>query len=69
MVSRPFIPDAAAAIMQSLGTEDWGWPGDCAAALAVLPEGHAFTTPEVLFRKVTDEEREEWRARFAGGRG
>jgi len=69
VLSRPFIPDAAATIMQSLGCDDWAWPGDVAEALAALPEGHAFTTPEVLFRKITDEEREEWRARFAGGRG
>ena len=38
------------------------------AALEVLPAGHAFATPEVLFRKIADEEREDWQKRFAGTR-
>ena len=38
------------------------------AALEVLPVGHAFAVPEVLFRKITDEERAEWQERFAGVR-
>ena len=41
---------------------------DIAEALDVLPPGHAFTVPEVLFRKITDEERAEWQVRFAGVR-
>ena len=69
VLSRPFIPDAAAAMMGALRCDDWAWPGDIAAALAVLPEGHAFATPEVLFRKITDEERADWQTRFAGRRG
>ncbi|MDR5655161.1 methionine--tRNA ligase [Ruixingdingia sedimenti] len=68
VLSRPFIPDAAAAMMAALGTEDWSWPGDVGAALAVLPAGHAFATPDVLFRKITDEERADWQVRFAGRR-
>ncbi|MFN6976576.1 MAG: methionine--tRNA ligase, partial [Gemmobacter sp.] len=66
VLSRPFIPDAAASMMAALHTDDWTWPDDVAAALTVLPPGHAFTTPEVLFRKITDEERADWQARFAG---
>ncbi|MFZ5752589.1 MAG: methionine--tRNA ligase [Pseudomonadota bacterium] len=68
VLSAPFIPDASAAILSALGTEDRSWPGDVAQALAVLPPGHAFTTPEVLFRKIADEEREDWQQRFAGVR-
>ncbi|MCT4558191.1 MAG: hypothetical protein N4A61_09045, partial [Pelagimonas sp.] len=41
---------------------------DVAAALNILPEGHAFTVPDVTFRKITDAEREEWQERFAGTR-
>jgi methionyl-tRNA synthetase len=34
----------------------------------MLPAGQSFTVPDVLFRKITDEEREEWQTRFAGVR-
>ncbi len=68
VLSRPFIPDAAQAVMAALHCDDWSWPGDAAEALAMLPAGHGFTTPEVLFAKITDEAREDWAARFAGVR-
>lgn len=68
ITSRPFIPDAAAAMMAALGCDDWRWPGDVAGALRTLPAGHPFSVPENLFRKITDEERAEWQGRFAGVR-
>ncbi|MGR3756240.1 MAG: methionine--tRNA ligase [Tranquillimonas sp.] len=68
VLSRPFIPDAARTLLAALRTEDDAWPDDLGAALQALPPGHAFDTPEMLFRKITDEEREEWQARFAGTR-
>ncbi len=68
VLSEPFIPDAAAAMLAALGTDDRSWPEDVPAALAALPPGHAFATPDVLFRKIADEEREDWQARFAGVR-
>ena len=68
VLSRPFIPDAAEAMMAAMRCTDWTWPEDVAGALRVLPAGHAFETPDVLFRKVTDEERAEWQTRFAGVR-
>ncbi|WP_370207251.1 methionine--tRNA ligase [Pararhodobacter marinus] len=68
VVSQPFIPDASRAIMEALGCDDWSWPADMGAALAALPAGHAFTTPEVLFAKISDEQREDWQNRFAGTR-
>ncbi|HQY42823.1 MAG TPA: methionine--tRNA ligase [Paracoccaceae bacterium] len=69
VLSEPFIPDAAANMLAGMQTEDRAWPGDIATALSALPAGHTFTVPEVLFRKITDEEREEWAAKFAGVRG
>jgi methionyl-tRNA synthetase len=66
VVSQPFIPDAAQAMMAAMGSDDWSWPEDVAAALTTLPAGHAFTTPEVLFAKITDEAREDWQTRFSG---
>jgi methionyl-tRNA synthetase len=68
VLSRPFIPDAAQQMMDALGSTDWSWPDDPEAALNALPPGHAFTVPELTFRKITDEERAEWQGRFAGVR-
>ncbi len=69
VLSQPFIPDAAQSMMTAMGSDDWTWPGDVTAALAVLPAGHAFTTPDVLFAKIADEQREDWETRFSGTRG
>jgi methionyl-tRNA synthetase len=68
VLSAPFIPDAAEAMFAALHTDDRSWPEDEAHALASLPSGHAFTVPEVLFAKITDESREDWSTRFAGVR-
>ena len=69
ILSRPFVPDASDAMLASLNlgadaAKDW--PADAAEALSALPAGHAFTVPDVLFRKITDEEREALVARFEG---
>jgi len=68
VLSEPFIPEAAAQMLRDMKTGDRTWPGPVAEALAVLPAGHAFEVPEVLFRKITDEERADWQQRFAGVR-
>ena len=68
VISRPFIPDASAAMMAALGCTDWTWPDDTPAALHLLPPGHPFNIPENLFRKITDEERTDWQTRFSGVR-
>ncbi len=69
ILSRPFIPDAAATMMAALGSADWTWPDHIGEALRALPPGHAFSVPENLFRKITDEERADWQQRFSGLRG
>ncbi|AZL60251.1 methionine--tRNA ligase [Tabrizicola piscis] len=68
VLSAPFIPDASATMLQAMGTDDQSWPHDISAAMRALPAGHAFTVPENLFRKITDEERSDWQARFSGVR-
>ena len=68
VLSAPFIPDAAQAMMTAMGTDDWTWPTDMSQALRTLPAGHTFSVPENLFRKITDEERAEWQQKFAGVR-
>jgi methionyl-tRNA synthetase len=66
VLSRPFLPDASDAMLKALRLEGGDWPADVAAALAALPAGHGFDTPEVLFAKIDDASREAMAARFAG---
>ena len=68
VLSAAFIPDASKTMIEAMQTDNDAWPTDIPEALQALPAGHAFTVPENLFRKITDEERDEWAARFAGTR-
>ncbi|MBU2358217.1 MAG: methionine--tRNA ligase [Alphaproteobacteria bacterium] len=68
ILSAPFIPDAARTMLDAVKVDDATWPDDIAAALHALPAGHAFDVPENLFRKITEAERDDWAARFAGVR-
>ncbi|MDW4550378.1 methionine--tRNA ligase [Defluviimonas sp. D31] len=68
ILSEPFIPDASAKMLDAMKVEDRSWPGPIAEALTALKPGHAFETPEVLFAKIADEDREDWAKRFAGVR-
>lgn len=68
VLSAPFIPDAAEAMMAAMGSTDWTWPTDMSEALRALPPGQGFAVPENLFRKITDEERLLWQQKFAGVR-
>ncbi|WP_101069247.1 methionine--tRNA ligase [Roseovarius salinarum] len=68
VLSAPFIPGAARRMLDALNTGDESWPDDVPAALGALPAGHAFSVPDVLFAKITDDDRDAWRDRFAGTR-
>lgn len=68
VISAPFIPDASATLLVAMKTENTSWPDDVAASLETLAPGHAFTVPDVTFRKISDDEREEWQEKFAGKR-
>ena len=68
VLSAPFIPDASATMLAAMNAEGAGWPDDVAGFLAGIPAGHGFTVPDVLFAKITDEQREYWQSRFAGVR-
>lgn len=68
VLSTPFIPDASARMLSSINTLDTNWPTDVAEALCALPAGHDFIVPDVLFAKITDEDREAWEEQFAGVR-
>ncbi|PIE16681.1 MAG: methionine--tRNA ligase [Rhodobacterales bacterium] len=69
VLSKPFIPDASETLLSALACEDHSWPDDVAQALQTLPAGHEFSVPEVLFAKISDEQRETWQAEFSGRRG
>ncbi|MFD2738398.1 methionine--tRNA ligase [Sulfitobacter aestuarii] len=68
VLSAPFIPQAAEKMLTAMGAEASDWPDDVPAALTRLAPGHAFEVPEVLFAKISDENREIWAERFAGAR-
>ena len=67
-LSAPFIPNASKLMAGAMGVcvEDVTWPTSAADALEQLKAGQAFTVPENLFAKITDDERKEMQARFAG---
>ena len=65
VLSEPFIPDAAATMLKAMNTKA-AWPTDVKTALGTLPAGHAFTVPEVMFAKISDDARDEMQAQFAG---
>jgi len=67
-LSEPFIPDAAATLRTAFGQDRLDRPGSAEAALTRLAPGHGFTVPDVLFAKISDEDREDWQTRFAGRR-
>ena len=66
VLSAPFIPDASETILDAMGVTDADWPNEIETALTTLKAGDAFTVPDVLFAKITDDAREEMRMRFSG---
>ena len=68
VLSAPFIPTTSARMLSAMNTLDMGWPTNVDAALAALAAGHEFSVPDVLFAKITDDQRDEWQERFAGTR-
>ncbi len=65
VLSEPFIPDAADTMLNAMNTKA-DWPTDVAAALNSLEAGHAFTVPDVMFAKISDDARDEMEQQFAG---
>ncbi|MCY1647487.1 methionine--tRNA ligase [Caulobacter sp. SL161] len=67
-ISAPFIPFAAEKIGDAFGLAfPAAWPSnDAKAELDTLSVGQSITVPEVLFKKIEDEQIAEWTARFGG---
>jgi len=55
-------------MFSAMNTLDTAWPDDVNAALNALPGGHEFSVPDVLFAKITDDQRQDWQTRFSGVR-
>ena len=66
VLSAPFIPDAAEKIFKALNLSNENWPNNISEALDSIPENAAFEVPEVMFTKITDEQRESWKEEFSG---
>ena len=68
ILSRPFIPDASDTMLKAVGCADdtVAWPDSVADALAAIPAKRVFSVPDNLFAKITDAEREQMAARYAG---
>ena len=66
VLSAPFIPDAAEKLLKAFNLADESWPSDVSEALDSLPENVVFEVPEIMFRKITDEEKETWKKQFSG---
>jgi methionyl-tRNA synthetase len=66
-ISAPFIPFAAETIAASVGESDKTWPSQPAESeLNRLQEGRPAIAPEVLFKKIEDEQIAAWTERFGG---
>ena len=52
--------------MLAVNSEDWSWPNSVENALQVLPPKHSFNVPDVLFNKITDDERDIMQKKFSG---
>ena len=66
VLSEPFIPETSQKLMESLNCDDWEWPHNVDLALRTLPSKHSFNVPEVLFKKITDDERDAMQEKFSG---
>ena len=70
ILALPFIPDAATSVLDAIGVpaKHRNWPkSDDKSVLDALPRGLAITAPDVLFKKIEDEQVAEWSARFGAG--
>jgi methionyl-tRNA synthetase len=67
-LSSPFIPFSAAIIAEAVGEAGvTAWPlASDAGLLDSLPRGRAVRAPEVLFKKIEDDQVAEWTAQFGG---
>jgi methionyl-tRNA synthetase len=58
IVAWPFVPTATEAVLRSLGEPEGipPWPEDGALALCAIPARRRFTVPDLLFRKLDNDD-------------
>ena len=69
IVAQPIIPVSAKTILDALSIPDEhrNWPGgDAKAMLTALPVGLSVEPPEVLFKKIEEDDIADWTERFGG---
>jgi methionyl-tRNA synthetase len=68
VLASPIIPETAKRVLDAVAPGmPLRWPDDdVAAELHAIGPGASFTVPEVLFRKITDDDIAAWTARFGG---
>ena len=70
ILAQPFIPDAAKTVLDALGVPEknrmWPKPED-KAVWDALPRGLKIDPPDVLFKKIEDDQVADLAVRFGGG--
>jgi methionyl-tRNA synthetase len=70
ILAQPFVPDAAKTVLDALSipgkNRNWPKAGD-RKVFDALPHGLPITPPEVLFKKIEDEQVADWSVRFGAG--
>ncbi len=65
VLSQPVIPFTSEKLLAIFGDQSTDWPqGKATELLATLRPGTRFTSPEVLFSKIEDEQVAEWKEQF-----
>ncbi|MBA2327244.1 MAG: methionine--tRNA ligase [Actinobacteria bacterium] len=67
VLASPIIPESAGRVLDAVAPGvAVRWPDDVGAELQALAPGSGFAVPEVLFRKLTDDDLAAWAERFGG---
>ena len=68
LLAWPIIPDTAGRMLSALGCEKEAghWPDDVAAEMQALQPGSTFEIPDVLFKKIEEDQIAEWSKQFGG---
>ena len=67
IISEPFIPHSCKIIRDSLELKsNTNWPENLINDLSILEGGQTFRVPELLFRKITDDEKDTFKTQFYG---